>query len=179
MSVIDLAGPRREAAAREVERTVRFLLRRSYPTNLLVRRREDDLVQETLLAAVTKARRIAEGAAPPIENSDAWLCRVALNAARRIWRREGGTKEGEELDGLHLPSPEQLSPEERMTLRRALEQLDIACRKLLIDREVVGFAREEMAAALGVSSNTLGVRLHRCRRRLLELFSGGSPAPAT
>ncbi|MCP4661349.1 MAG: hypothetical protein GY856_38590 [bacterium] len=37
-------------------------------------------------------------------------------------------------------------------------------------RTIEGENRREMARRLGISANALGVRLHRCRRRLLELY---------
>ncbi|MCP4654124.1 MAG: RNA polymerase subunit sigma-24, partial [bacterium] len=43
-------------------------------------------------------------------------------------------------------------------------------RQLLLLRDVEGEERREMARRLGISANALGVRLHRCRRRLLELY---------
>lgn len=173
----ELVGPRGDDAAREVERTIRFLLQRSYPGNALVRERADDIVQDVLTAAVKQAGRIAQGA-PPLENPDAWLCRVTLNAARRLWRREGGVRAGQPLEAVAEPAVPPLASETRLALRRALARLDAACRKLLIERDVLGHARDALAAALGITSNALGVRLHRCRRKLLDLVEGAEAATA-
>lgn len=172
-----LTGPHPDEAARGVERTVRFLLRRSYAGNPLIRQREDDVVQEVLAAAVRQAGRIAQGGAR-LENPDAWLCRVTLNAARRTWRREGGWYNAETIDATGEPAAPPLSLENRLAIRQALARLDAACRRLLIERDVLGQTREAIAATLGITANALGVRLHRCRRKLLELVSGPAGALA-
>lgn len=172
-----LIGPHAEEAARGVERTARFILRRSYAGNPLVRQRENDVVQDVLVAALHQAGRIARGG-ERLENPDAWLCRVTLNAARRLWRREGGWWRAEPLDGIAEPPAPPQSPEDRIALRRALARLDAACRRLLIERDVLGHARDAIAAALGITANALGVRLHRCRRRLHDLVTGLATAPS-
>jgi len=171
LSLTDLTGPRSDWAVREVERRCRFFVRRFAPASHLARVQEDDVVQEALMAALGQARKIAAGKSDEVVNVDGWLCRVTTNAVRRMWRRERGSSELESLDErIELPAPQPISPEKRLSIRRALQQLDPQCRQLLLLRDVEGEDRHAMARRLGISPNALGVRLHRCRRRLLELY---------
>ncbi|MCP4655580.1 MAG: sigma-70 family RNA polymerase sigma factor [bacterium] len=171
LSLTDLIGPRSDQAVREVERRCRFFVRRFAPTSHLARVQEDDVVQEALMAALGQARKIAAGQSDEVVNVDGWLCRVTTNAVRRMWRRERGSSELESLEErIDLPAPQPISQEKRLSIRRALQQLDPKCRQLLLLRDVEGEERREMARRLGISANALGVRLHRCRRRLLELY---------
>ena len=159
-------------ATREIERRCRVLLRSKFATNPLARHQSEDLVQDVLLACFRQATKIAEGHSPPIENLNAWLSRVVMNAVWRTWHKEGDgqTTDLEEPVVARLKAPEALGEAERLTVRQALGRLDAACRELLWKRDVLGEARHELADRLGTKSNVLGVRLHRCRKRLLEIY---------
>lgn len=159
-------------ATREIERRCRLLLRSKFASNPLARHQSEDLVQDVLLACFKQARKIADGDSPPIENLNAWLSRVVMNAVWRTWHKEGDGQ-STELDEpviARLKAPESLGEAERLTVRQALGQLDAGCRELLWQRDVLGEARGELADRLGTKSNALGVRLHRCRKRLLEIY---------
>ncbi len=118
-----------------------------------------------------QARKIDAGTSAEVVNVDGWLCRVTVNAVHHMWRREGRSSDLEPLEEhFELPAPQPISPEKRLALRSALQKLDPECRQLLLWREVEGEKRHEIARRLGIDGNVLGVRLHRCRRRLLELY---------
>lgn len=159
-------------ATRELERRCRVLLRSKFATNPLARHQSEDLVQDVLLACFRQATKIAEGHSPPIENLNAWLSRVVMNAVWRTWHKEGDgqTTDLDEPVVARLKAPETLGEAERLTVRQALGRLDATCRELLWKRDVLGEARHELADMLGTKSNVLGVRLYRCRKRLLEIY---------
>jgi RNA polymerase sigma factor (sigma-70 family) len=159
-------------AASEVERRCRLLLKSKFGGNPMAREQTDDLVQDVLMAAFKQARKLASGESEPIRNVDAWLCRVTMNAVWRTWHREGEGQTGslDASEGPDLPAPESLPMAERLAVRQALKRLDAACRRLLWLRDVLGEARKGVAESLGITSNALGVRLHRCRKRLFELY---------
>ncbi|MEE8525951.1 MAG: sigma-70 family RNA polymerase sigma factor [Thermoanaerobaculia bacterium] len=159
-------------AAKELERRCRMLLRSKFGGNPMAREQTDDLVQEVLMACFKQAQKLAAGDSPPILNVDAWLCRVTMNAVWRTWHREGEGLTGslDEVMEPNLPASEALDLAERLAVRQALKRLDAACRRLLWQRDVLGEARQGVAEALGITSNALGVRIHRCRKRLHELY---------
>jgi RNA polymerase sigma factor (sigma-70 family) len=162
----------RSAAANELERRCRLLLKSKFGGNPMAREQTDDLVQEVLMACFKQAQKLAGGDSPPIHNVDAWLCRVTMNAVWRTWHREGEGLTGslDETAAPNLPAPEPLDLDQRLAVRQALERLDAACRRLLWQRDVLGEARQGVAEELGITSNALGVRIHRCRKRLYELY---------
>lgn len=169
-----LLGPASDAAARELRGTIEFLLGRLAARYRLARESFEDLVQEVLMICVQQAQKIQRGEAEPLANRDAWLCRVTQNAVLGLGRRKQRRPQDSEgwPEGLDPPAPAPLGPEERIAVRRALAALDEACRQLLIMRDVLAEARKTIAENLGITSNALGVRLHRCRKKLLDLYSG-------
>ena len=127
----------------------------------------EDLAQEAFTRA-WKARQQL----PRLENSRAWLYRIATNAARDHMRRARlfawlPLWEGEQ--GLRLESPEEAALEsERM--RRALLQLPPDYRIPLVLYTCQDFTVAEIAQALELSTEAVKQRLVRARRKLREAF---------
>ena len=172
----ELLGPGGDAAARELAETVRVLVSRFSARHPLARREGEDVVQDVLGTCLEQARKIAAGRAEPLRSRDAWLCRVTHNAVLGLYRKSKGAERELTDREAELPAPRPISIEERLGLRKALAALDQTCRDLLVRREVLGESRQRMAEALGLDGNTLGVRLHRCRKRLLSLYLGEAVA---
>ena len=171
--LVDLLGPAADDAASEIAAEIRFLVDRFSGRHPVARTERDDLVQDVLRTCLETARKISKGEARPLENRDAWLCRVTHNAVLGIYRRKARmVPEQPMAPEFDAAAPKPLAVEDRLGLRRALAALDQACRDLLIRREVLGETRQQMAEALSLSDNVLGVRLHRCRKRLLALYLG-------
>jgi len=170
----ELLGPGAEEAAAELRRTVEFLLGRLAGRYRLAREHRDDLVQDVLTTCLEQARKIREGDSEPLRNRDAWLVRVTHHAVLALGRRSRRRPQDDSgwPETFEPPAPAPIGAAERMTVRRALAALDEACRRLLILRDVLEEGRSEIAEQLGITSNALGVRLHRCRRKLLELYEG-------
>lgn len=140
-----------------------------------------DILQETFLAAVRSVRDFrGEG------KLTTWLFRIAANACRKLHRR--GKFEPRRHLSLEefIPSEDEKAllagagetPEAvllRADLREVLEagivSLSPPYRAVLILRDLEGLSTEETADALGLTTVTVKVRLHRARlalRRRLE-----------
>ena len=166
------AGSKGQQAVQHVEQCCRMLLRSKFAGNRLAREQQEDLVQDALMASFKQATKIEAEMSPPIENPTAWLARVVTNLVWRSWHK-AGDGQGSALDEplmARLEAPETIEPPERLAVRQALDRLDPKCRSLLWKREVLGIARHLLAEELGTKSNALGVRLHRCRKKLLALY---------
>jgi RNA polymerase sigma-70 factor (ECF subfamily) len=71
------------------------------------------------------------------------------------------------------PSPERFEDVaiERDDLRRALDSLPPGQRIPVVMKDVYDLSVREIAQELGIAEGAVKVRLHRARRRLLELLS--------
>ncbi len=123
-----------------------------------------------------------------MDRVDAWLLRVARNAAIDAWRRRR-TREGvlstdtdavEQLAAAHQESPDAgvASSEFRGRLRIAVGQLPEPQRSIVVLREIEGYQYDEIADTLDLPLNTVKVYLHRARRRLRETLRVYSPENA-
>jgi RNA polymerase sigma-70 factor (ECF subfamily) len=138
----------------------------------------DDLVQEVLERALTNFDRL-----PPDVNHRAWMTRVMQNLFIDWIRRRAAAPAKTPIDDLPLAAPppetptwwEQLDAQDvRERLAQLPDELRIAFEMFAFD----GRSYQEIAAALGVPSSTVGTRILRARRRLKELFvaaAGGLP----
>jgi len=170
----ELLGADSDRAACELRRTIEYLLGRLAGRYRIARENFEDLVQDVLMICVQQAQKIQRGDTEPLANRDAWLCRVTQNAVLGLGRRKQRRPQDSEgwPEGFNPPAPAPIAPEERLSVRRALAALDETCRQLLIMRDVLAEARKTIAENLGITSNALGVRLHRCRKKLLNLYGG-------
>jgi RNA polymerase sigma-70 factor (ECF subfamily) len=134
----------------------------------LILRRQDgaaDAVQEAFLRYF--AERRCGGA---IENPRAWLYRVLHNYLLDRQGRASVTREVTS-DGLADPMDVAQNPETRLAHSQAAQQLaevltgrEFECLRLRAE----GLSYEEVAAALGIRSGTVGALLTRVRRKLLD-----------
>lgn len=146
-----------------------------------------DILQETLLAAMRGLKDFRGEA-----KLSTWLFRIAANACRKMHRR------GKFEPARHLTLEEFLPTEQdinaalgdppetpetalrRTDLRQALEvaiaALPTPYRAVLILRDVEGLSTEEAAEALGVTSITVRVRLHRARLFVRQRLAGVAAA---
>ncbi len=170
--------------------TATVLKERSRLWNFIRRRVADQTDADDILQDVfyefTQAYRLPE----PIEQASAWLFRVARNRIIDRFRKKkevalddlgGGDSEDDDcrLD-LMLPSPD-AGPEAAYTRAMLLEELQLALeelpanqREVFIAHELDGVSFKEMAAASGVSINTLLARKRYAvlylRQRLQALY---------
>ena len=157
-----------EVVSREESRLRRFI-RRRVPDP----RDAEDILQEVFSTLVEANRLLV-----PIDHLTGWLFRVARNRITDLFRK----KKPETLDDLEdlLPSPD-AGPDAVYArqvlldaLATAIHELPEEQRAVFVAHEIDGSSFKEMAAATGVSVNTLLSRkryavLH-LRRRLRSLY---------
>lgn len=128
----------------------------------------DDLVQETLLRALTHIDSFAPGT-----NMSAWLFTILRNLFRSEYRKR--RREVEDGDGRFSASlksqPHQPSHMEFQEMRAALAKLPPDQREALILVAASGFSYEEAAQICGSAVGTIKSRVNRARARLAELLA--------
>jgi RNA polymerase sigma-70 factor (ECF subfamily) len=127
----------------------------------------EDLVQETVLRAISKHEKFEAGT-----NLAAWLMTILRNLFYSGRRRT--QREVEDADGIHAATmisiPDQEDAIIVQDLHAALAKLPRVQRDAIMLVGAEGMAYEEAAAALGVNVGTLKSRVNRARNRLAELM---------
>ncbi len=141
----------------------------------------EDVVQEALAKALAAA-----DSGPTPEDMEAWLMRIAHNAAidflRRRTRQRALAAASSGPPGAEAADPE-ASPEARQAAAMALRAflaLPAAQRSCVILMDVLGDALDEIGGMLGMSLAATKAALHRGRGRLREAAAAleRGPAPA-
>jgi len=149
-----------DVVAREGSRLARFI-RRRVPD----RRDAEDILQE-VFSELVEANRLLM----PIEHVTGWLFQVARHRITDLLRRRRPEEVSEVADLLPSPDagPDALHARSLLleTLQQALAELPEEQRAVFLGHEVEGLSFKEMAAATGVSVNTL---LSRKRYAVLHL----------
>lgn len=123
----------------------------------------EDAVQEAFVRAVEKPRRFAQ-----LDNPEAWLRTVALNAVRRRYRR--AAKFHGLLARAEVPETTVAGlSADRIALVEALRQLPYEQREAIVLHHIVDLPVGEIAAQLHVPEGTVKARLSRGRARLAPL----------
>ena len=140
----------------------------------------EDVVQESYLRALKFFPGFRGG------NSRTWLLTIVRNTCY-TWLRQNRLgdltveldEEIHEIDS-GIPNPEAvlLAASRRELLARALQELPVALREIVILRELEGLSYKEIADFTGVAIGTVMSRLARARGRLEELLAGASPTGA-
>lgn len=149
--------------------------------------RAEDLVQDVLIKVASRVDEMEQ-----LDNLKAWLLRIMYNRyvddyrrqrASPIDTRHSGWSPQSEGDDEQMPDliHEAIDPvqpiaqqELRLSLHKALAQLDPEQRELVLLQDVEGYSAEEAAEIMGIPLGTAKSRLHRARERLkLLLFEPG------
>jgi RNA polymerase sigma-70 factor (ECF subfamily) len=129
--------------------------------------RADDLVQETIVRALSRTNRFEPGT-----NLQAWLFTILRNLFYTSYRKT--RLEVEDPDGAfaaRLTSiPEQESKVMHQDLLTALQKLSVEHREALLLVGAQGLSYEEAAEIAGVAVGTVKSRTHRARAQLAELL---------
>lgn len=137
----------------------------------------EDLFQELLIRAFGKLDELAS-----IEEPGSWLCRVMYNlfvdqhrryARQRMTLVEEGALPGEGIaafPGKESPSADQERLEQMERLDRALKQLSVEHRIVVLLHDTEGYKLKEIQELTGTPVGTLKSRLHRARGRLREIL---------
>src|SRR6516165_2669462 len=130
--------------------------------------RADDLVQDTLLRALTKLHLWQPGT-----DIRAWLFTIMhhqyVNTVRREMR-EAATVDVEHMSSTLVATTDPTARRQLVELDRALARLSAEQREVLLLVGLEGMAYESVAQILGVPTGTVRSRLSRGRERLRELM---------
>src|SRR5919205_4223420 len=130
--------------------------------------RADDLVQDTLLRALSHIDRFERGT-----NLNAWLFTILRNLFHSEYRKR--RREVEDPDGSYAGrlkvQPEQGSRLDFEDFRSALAKLPSDQREALLLVGASGFSYEEAAHICGCAVGTIKSRVNRARTRLADLMS--------
>jgi RNA polymerase sigma-70 factor (ECF subfamily) len=138
-----------------------------------------DVTQECLIRLWRHRERVEPGL-----GCRSWLLRSAHNLCidrlrRRSTRREISREEDAPEPTDVRPGPERLttSVEVAGRLERALADLDVRDRSIVLLREVEGLAYEEIAELLDLKMGTLKATLHRAREKLRHALVAAEVTP--
>ncbi len=143
---------------------VRYLTRQLHDADLA-----EELAQETFVRALRHQ---------PLVHERAWLFAVATNLIRDLIRRE--TRQRRHLMALHAdashsaPEPEDVSPDDArrsILAREALNDIPERDRAALYMSQE-GLNYQEIAAALGLSVQSVGTTLTRARKKVVRSYEG-------
>jgi RNA polymerase sigma-70 factor (ECF subfamily) len=130
--------------------------------------RADDLVQDTLLRALSNIHRFQPGT-----NLNAWLFTILRNLFHSEYRKR--RREVEDPDGSYAGrmkvQPEQGSRLDFEDFRSALAKLPHDQREALLLVGASGFSYEEAAEICGCAIGTIKSRVNRARSRLAGLLA--------
>ena len=130
--------------------------------------RADDLVQDTLLRALSHIDRFERGT-----NLNAWLFTILRNLFHSEYRKR--RREVEDADGSYAArlkvSPEQGARLDFEDFRTALAKLPPDQREALLLVGASGFSYEEAANICGCAVGTIKSRVNRARSRLAQLLA--------
>ena len=130
--------------------------------------RADDLVQDTLLRALSHIDRFERGT-----NLNAWLFTILRNLFHSEYRKR--KREVEDVDGTYAArlktAPDQGSWLDFQDFRTALAKLPADQREALLLVGAQGFSYEDAAGIMGCAIGTVKSRVNRARMRLAALLS--------
>jgi RNA polymerase sigma factor (sigma-70 family) len=114
------------------------------------------------------------------ENGRAWLLTIVRNVCY-TWleqKRARGNMTAFDEE-FHGASSDSMNPDERLlreddrqSVRRAVEELPVELREVVVLRELDGLSYKEISAIAGIPMGTVMSRLARARERLLERLGG-------
>ena len=132
----------------------------------------EDLVQETFAKALKGFSSFQQGT-----NFRAWIYRILRNTfltSRTVLKAAAPVELEEEMLPASNETPESILLErlDQQQVRRALEELPVAYREILLLCEVEEMSYTEISSTLAIPMGTVMSRLSRARRALRELVRG-------
>lgn len=127
-----------------------------------------DAVQDTFLRAAQRISSVPHGAS----SAEAWLVRVLVNICRDRWRQRAnrGRLDAEKPPGRTTTPTDEARLIAHDTIWRALEQLPMKRRAIVVMFELEGVAIDAIASALGMNPITVRWHLSRGRRELAQVI---------
>ena len=126
----------------------------------------DDVVQETMLRAFKSLDKLeAESAIKP------WLLTIARREHARVYERKRlETRDVDELSAAESALIATESDTDVDDVRAAIFRLDDDYREPLVLQVLLGLSTEEIAVAMEIRQGAVLTRLHRARKKLIELI---------
>ncbi len=131
--------------------------------SILGHRSQEDAVQECYLVVLRRLGQLKN-----VEAFIAWLSRIALHEAYRVYRKNSRAAELPEVEPRGEDQVQDVV--ESLTLRIALGKLSQNDRDVLILYELVGLTHSEIAFALRIPEGTARSRLHTARKKLASVL---------
>jgi len=103
-----------------------------------------------------------------------WLCGIAVNCARELWR-DAGDRVEEALDHDATGPEASARVDDRIDLERAIAGLPAGYRQVFVLHDVEGFTHGEIAGLMAIEPGTSKSQLYHARRRLRAALR--PPAP--
>jgi len=125
----------------------------------------EDLLQESYLRLIRAGARVNDE-----DHRKNYLFRIATNLLRDRYRRR--RPEAEELAEARDPADQAADVQRRTDVARVLRELKPRERQLLWLAYVEGMSHHEIAAAVGLKSDSIRPLLFRARRRMAEVLRG-------
>ena len=140
----------------------------------------EDVVQDACVRAMRFFSSLRD------DDARAWLLTIVRNTWYSRVSHRATLSTGRPLNEAEDEWPDHaLDPEERLVqqhtvslVRRALEQLPVDFREVIVLREIEGLSYKEIAAVAGVPIGTVMSRLARARERLQTVLTLASPREA-
>ena len=138
----------------------------------------EDVLQDALVKAVDTFAKLASA-----ENREAWLFRIAHNAALDFLRRRARREAGRSDEDIAMVVDRSSQTDERIAATanlRTFLRLPVAQRSSVILMDVLGYSLEEIGGVLDATIPSVKANLHRGRTRLRELANepDDQPLPA-
>jgi RNA polymerase sigma-70 factor, ECF subfamily len=132
----------------------------------------EDVAQESYVRIFRSLERFREES-----RFETWMYRIVTNTALNHLRSRGRFPAlARDEDVPEVASPERFedAATDRDELDRALAKLPPSQRIPLVLKDVYGLPVKDIARELGIEEGAVKVRLHRARRRMLELLAEGA-----
>ena len=128
----------------------------------------DDLVQQTMLKALSKHKQLQDMAA-----AEAWLFRILSNCMKDHYRAKRDVVSPDDVVLSSERTPEQEAHEQHLVdaVRQAVQCLPLAQRQVVTLVDLEGFTYASVAEILEIPVGTVMSRLCRGRRALRELLT--------
>ncbi len=129
----------------------------------------DDVVQEAMLRAFRSLESLQDEA-----SVKAWLLTIARREHARVYERKRlETQDIDELSAVEAALIATGNDTDVDDMRRAIFQLEESYREPLVLQVMFGLSAEEIAATMNLKRGAVLTRLHRARRKLIELVRPG------
>lgn len=112
----------------------------------------------------------------PPDDPSAWTYTVAVNLARRTWRRR---KKERDLLASVIPPDSLVTAEPELELWRAVAALPDRARTAIVLRYVGGLREGDIALAMGIAPGTVAATLSKARARLGSTLEAEGLGPIT